>query len=250
MAETVGLGDYLDRKPAQLSGGQRQRVAMARAMIREPRVFLFDEPLSNLDAKLRVQMRIEIRRLHRRLATTSVFVTHDQIEAMTLADRLVVMNAGTIEQVGTPAEIYHHPATRFVGGFIGSPAMNFLSGTVTAPGLARLASGRLVAFDPAGAAALPGSRVELGIRPEDVIVVGAGAKDAARLPVEFQEELGAGRLVHGRFEDDDFIVHLPPGRSAAAGEELWFTIPPEAVHVFDAQSGRRCTVEAMRLAAD
>ena len=128
VAETLGLTEHLDRKPAALSGGQRQRVAMGRAMIREPKVFLFDEPLSNLDAKLRVQMRVEIRRLHRRLKATSVFVTHDQIEAMTLADRLVVMNQGRIEQVGAPADVYRRPSSRFVAGFIGSPPMNFLDG--------------------------------------------------------------------------------------------------------------------------
>ncbi|MFZ4533794.1 MAG: sn-glycerol-3-phosphate ABC transporter ATP-binding protein UgpC, partial [Alsobacter sp.] len=128
IAKTVGLEDFLERRPGELSGGQRQRVAMGRAMIREPQVFLFDEPLSNLDAKLRVQMRIEIRKLHNRLKTTSVFVTHDQVEAMTLADRLVVMNAGRIEQIGTPEEVYRAPATRFVAGFIGSPAMNLVEG--------------------------------------------------------------------------------------------------------------------------
>ena len=129
-ARIVGLEELLDRKPAQLSGGQRQRVAMGRAIIREPKVFLFDEPLSNLDAKLRVQMRVEIRRLHKRLSATSVFVTHDQVEAMTLADKLIVMNKGHVEQVGTPLEIYHRPRTRFVGTFIGSPAMNFFDSTI------------------------------------------------------------------------------------------------------------------------
>ncbi|MGL4404308.1 MAG: ABC transporter ATP-binding protein, partial [Notoacmeibacter sp.] len=129
-AKSVGLGEFLDRKPGQLSGGQRQRVAMARAIIREPKVFLFDEPLSNLDAKLRVQMRHEIRKIHNRIEATSVFVTHDQHEGMTLADRLVIMNKGTIEQVGTPEEIYEHPASLYVAGFVGSPAMNILPGTV------------------------------------------------------------------------------------------------------------------------
>src|SRR5204862_3167902 len=127
VANTLGLSDFLERRPADLCGGQRQRVAMGRAIIREPSVFLFDEPLSNLDAKLRVQMRVEIRRLHRRLKATSIFVTHDQVEAMTLADRLVVMNHGRIEQVGYPADVYRRPASRFVAGFIGSPPMNFLA---------------------------------------------------------------------------------------------------------------------------
>ena len=134
VAKIIGLEDFLDRKPGQLSGGQRQRVAMGRAIIREPEVFLFDEPLSNLDAKLRVQMRLEIRRLHQRLGATSVFVTHDQVEAMTLADRLVVMNSGNIDQVGTPSEVYDTPASTYVGGFIGSPPMNFLTGSVSNTG--------------------------------------------------------------------------------------------------------------------
>ena len=133
MAKTLGLDELLDRKPSALSGGQRQRVAMGRAMIREPSVFLFDEPLSNLDAKLRVQMRVEIRRLHQRLNATSIFVTHDQIEAMTLADRLVVMNEGRIEQVGAPAEVYRRPSSRYVAGFIGSPAMNFFEARRSRP---------------------------------------------------------------------------------------------------------------------
>jgi sn-glycerol 3-phosphate transport system ATP-binding protein len=248
VAETVGLGGFLDRKPGQLSGGQRQRVAMARAMIREPSVFLFDEPLSNLDAKLRVQMRIEIRRLHRRLATTSVFVTHDQIEAMTLADRLVVMNAGRIEQVGTPRAVYRQPATRFVAGFIGSPSMNVLAATVTGPGVATLASGRRVTFDPALGSAPVGTRIDLGIRPEDVAVVPAATAGSAPLAVEFEEELGAGRLVHGRFDEDDFIVQLPGGQSLPAG--LWHVaLPPAALHLFEAETGRRCMPEAVRQAA-
>ena len=141
-ARSVGLGDFLDRKPGQLSGGQRQRVAMARAIIRSPKVFLFDEPLSNLDAKLRVQMRHEIRRIHNQIKATSVFVTHDQHEGMTLADRLVVMNKGTIEQVGTPAEIYDRPASLYVAGFIGSPAMNFLPGQYSRRPPRRGAGGR------------------------------------------------------------------------------------------------------------
>ena len=239
VATTVGLEDFLDRKPGQLSGGQRQRVAMARAMIREPSVFLWDEPLSNLDAKLRVQMRIEIRRLHRRLATTSVFVTHDQIEAMTLADRLVVMNGGNIEQVGRPGDVYHRPATRFVAGFIGSSSMNVMSATIAGPGVARLDSGRIVTFDPMAANVAPGTRVDLGIRPEDVVMLPHGADHSAPLMVEFHEELGAGRLVHGRFENDDFIVQLPAGAPAPVGETMWIDLPPAALHLFDVETGRR-----------
>jgi sn-glycerol 3-phosphate transport system ATP-binding protein len=236
VAETVGLAGFLERKPGQLSGGQRQRVAMARAMIREPKVFLFDEPLSNLDARLRVQMRIEIRRLHRRLSTTSVFVTHDQVEAMTLADRMVVMNAGGIEQIGTPGEIYHRPATRFVAGFIGAPPMNLLRAEI-AGGQARLASGLAL---PLGGdwAGLAEGRVELGIRPEEVTIAPVG--DGVPFTVEFLEELGAGRLAHGMLEGADFIVALPPGVALEPGGRCGLVFPPSSLQLFDAQTGRRC----------
>src|SRR5471032_1325909 len=162
-ARILELGPLLKRKPRELSGGQRQRVAMGRAIVREPAVFLFDEPLSNLDAKLRVQMRLEIQKLHRNLGTTSVYVTHDQVEAMTLAERMIVMSAGRTEQIGAPAEIYQRPATQFVAGFIGSPAMNFLRGRAGADGLA-LAGG--VHLSVPVSAALSGRELVLGIRPE------------------------------------------------------------------------------------
>src|SRR5262249_50432745 len=168
VAKTLELDELLDRKPAALSGGQRQRVAMGRAMIREPSVFLFDEPLSNLDAKLRVQMRIEIKRLHQRLNATSIFVTHDQIEAMTLADRLVVMNAGRIEQVGAPAEVYRRPASRFVAGFIGSPPMNFVPARVVSPNLLALDSGHRLGLAGVVGSLPVGSPVVAGFRPEDL----------------------------------------------------------------------------------
>ena len=242
VAETVGLAGFLDRKPGQLSGGQRQRVAMARAMIREPKVFLFDEPLSNLDAKLRVQMRIEIRRLHRRLSTTSVFVTHDQIEAMTLADRMVVMNGGHIEQIGAPAEIYHRPATRFVAGFIGMPPMNLLPARILGQ-TARLASGLGVALG--GWDVADGSAVELGIRPEEVVV--ARGDDGVPFTVEFLEELGAGRLAHGMLEGQDFIVAVPPGVALAPGERCALRFPAEMLHLFDADTGRRCAQIRMKV---
>ena len=240
VAETVGLTGFLDRKPGQLSGGQRQRVAMARAMIRAPKVFLFDEPLSNLDAKLRVQMRIEIRRLHRRLSTTSVFVTHDQVEAMTLADRMVVMNAGNIEQIGTPTEIYHHPATRFVASFIGMPPMNLLEGRITAHGHVALAAGRPLAVGAAWAGVAPGTAVEIGIRPEDIEL----AEDGQGVPfvVEFLEELGAGRLAHGTLDGVEVIVSIAPTAAVAPGETLSLRLPEAALHLFDVTSGRRCTM--------
>ncbi len=238
VAKIVGLGDFLDRRPGQLSGGQRQRVAMARAMIKEPQVFLFDEPLSNLDAKLRVQMRLEIRRLHQRLGGTSVFVTHDQIEAMTLADRLVVMNAGRIEQVGAPREVYRRPATLFVAGFIGSPAMNVMTARIVGPGQAVLESGATVRFNP-GLAAVTGATVALGIRPEEVEALAEPTADSTTIPIEFIEELGAGHLAHGTFEGNDFVVALPASVEAPTDRCLTVRLPPAAVHLFDPASGRR-----------
>jgi sn-glycerol 3-phosphate transport system ATP-binding protein len=241
-AKSVGLTEFLDRKPGQLSGGQRQRVAMARAIIRSPKVFLFDEPLSNLDAKLRVQMRHEIRRIHNQIKATSVFVTHDQHEGMTLADRLVVMNKGTIEQVGSPAEIYDHPASVYVAGFIGSPAMNFLPGQIS---LARrgvvLESGRLVPL--ASQPNLPdGHLVHLGIRPEHATLVraGGGLIDAQ---VDMIEELGASRLCNLMFEDIPICVLTEERPELAAGETVGLDFPPERIHLFDAVTGRRIVNE-------
>ncbi|WP_368415535.1 ABC transporter ATP-binding protein [Falsiroseomonas sp.] len=237
VARIVGLEDFLDRRPAQLSGGQRQRVAMARAMIKEPQVFLFDEPLSNLDAKLRVQMRLEIRRLHRRLGGTSVFVTHDQVEAMTLADQLVVMNAGRIEQVGTPKDVYHRPASLFVAGFIGSPPMNILTAEQAGPGMVRLPSGLTLAVPGLGAERVGGLR--LGIRPEEVQLAPPGTPGAFEMTVEFVEELGAGHLVHGAFEGAEFVMALPGSVEVASEGRLSMRLPAEALHLFDAESGLR-----------
>ncbi|MGY2049438.1 ABC transporter ATP-binding protein [Methylobacterium sp. JK268] len=229
VAEALGLTEMLARRPGQLSGGQRQRVAMGRAMIREPKVFLYDEPLSNLDAKLRVQMRAEIRRLHRRLGTTTVFVTHDQAEAMTLADRIVVMQAGRVEQVGTPLEVYRRPASLFVAGFIGSPPMNLLAGQAVDARTVAVGERRIAV--PAHALAA-GEAVVLGIRPEEV------ARDGPEvMEVGFVEELGAHRCCHGAFAGQDFVVQRPPGETAPA--RLSFGIPPHAVHLFHAATGRR-----------
>ena len=236
IARSVGLGDYLERRPGQLSGGQRQRVAMARAMIREPKVFLFDEPLSNLDAQLRVQMRAEIRKLHRQLGTTSVFVTHDQAEAMTLADRLVVMRNGRVEQVGTPGEIYNAPATRFVAGFIGSPPMNLLDGVIDAEGgfqafgaTAQLALGRRD---------LAGRGVSFGVRPEALHVVprGTGSLDAT---LDFVEELGAGRVLHFDWQGTTLAVAQTTAVVGVAGDVLGLALPGGAVQLFAAESGER-----------
>jgi sn-glycerol 3-phosphate transport system ATP-binding protein len=239
VAKTLELDELLDRKPSALSGGQRQRVAMGRAMIREPSVFLFDEPLSNLDAKLRVQMRIEIRRLHQRLNATSVFVTHDQIEAMTLADRLVVMNEGRIEQVGAPADVYRRPSTHYVAGFIGSPAMNFFEARVVTAD--RVTFGRNAVLSLARNGNLPpaGDAVILGVRPEDIQISHAGGGDAFPFDVEMIEELGAGRLLYGRIAEIDCIVATPSAMTSSPGKPIFARILSESVHLFSAESGAR-----------
>jgi sn-glycerol 3-phosphate transport system ATP-binding protein len=238
-ARIVGLEDYLDRKPSQLSGGQRQRVAMGRAIIREPKVFLFDEPLSNLDAKLRVQMRVEIRRLHKRLSATSIFVTHDQVEAMTLADRLVVMNKGRVEQVGTPLEVYNAPRTRFVGSFIGSPAMNFLEGKVAADSGHLLFDGIPIAIDPAVAGSHAGHSVSLGIRPEHVAIVAHGTADGISATVDFVEELGASRVIHCDLNGSSFAVVTSDHGAVATGQPVGLRLPQEHIHLFAPDTGLR-----------
>jgi sn-glycerol 3-phosphate transport system ATP-binding protein len=243
-AASVGLGDFLDRRPGQLSGGQRQRVAMARAIIREPKVFLFDEPLSNLDAKLRVQMRHEIRRIHTRIKATSIFVTHDQHEGMTLADRLVVMNKGTIEQVGTPDEIYDRPASLYVAGFIGSPAMSFLPGRVDSGRQAlMLDSGAALPLPRTLAQAAAGRLVQAGLRPETLSLTapGLGQIDAR---VDFVEELGAERLYHLMVEDLPLAVLSSEKVRPAEGAPVGVSVPLGALHIFDADTGRRIEPQA------
>jgi sn-glycerol 3-phosphate transport system ATP-binding protein len=237
-ARILELGSLLQRRPRQLSGGQRQRVAMGRAIVREPAVFLFDEPLSNLDAKLRVQMRMEIKRLHQSLRTTSVYVTHDQVEAMTLGDRLIVMNAGRAEQIGSPLEVYERPATTFVGGFIGSPAMNMLPARLSADGSqVELDGARLSVNAPAGHA---GRDVMLGVRPEHVALA-PGQAEAVALAVDFVEALGADTLVHGRLgrSGPALTVRLPGSARVAAGDTLSLLVPPAHLHLFDGASGAR-----------
>lgn len=230
--------DMLARKPRQLSGGQRQRVAMGRAIVREPQAFLFDEPLSNLDAKLRVQMRIEIKQLHELLGVTTVYVTHDQVEAMTLAQKLVVMNAGQVEQIGTPREIYARPASRFVATFIGSPSMNLLTGNLDATGsYVQLEDGsRWPLATPLTAAA--GTQVTLGIRPEHLTTTDAA--DAACVKVELVEDLGADLVVHGRLAGQPFVTRFPGNQPISAGDPLK-VVPDslQALHLFDAASGKR-----------
>jgi sn-glycerol 3-phosphate transport system ATP-binding protein len=226
-ARILEIGAYLDRKPRALSGGQRQRVAMGRAIVREPAAFLFDEPLSNLDAKLRVSMRGEIRALQKRLGTTSVYVTHDQLEAMTLADRLVVLRDGEVEQIGAPLEVYRRPVSTFVAEFIGSPAMNMLDGEV-AGGTLRVGGASL----PVGVA--PG-KVKVGMRAEDMRLAGLG-ETAIPARLAYVEELGAQRLGHFEVEGQRLIAAFPAEQ--ALSDEMALTVDPSALHVFGAD-GRR-----------
>ncbi len=230
-ARMLEINQYLERKPKALSGGQRQRVAMGRAIVRKPAVFLFDEPLSNLDAKLRVSMRGEIKRLQRRLGTTSIYVTHDQLEAMTLADRLVVLNGGKIEQVGSPLDVYHRPASTFVASFIGSPAMNLLKGELHGD---KLALGPSL-IDLSGCAPTSGA-FTVGIRAEDLCLAGPD-QHAMPVSVEYVEELGAQRLVHGLLGDQPITAVLAPDIDIPA--ELRLTIAPEKLHFFAADTGKR-----------
>jgi sn-glycerol 3-phosphate transport system ATP-binding protein len=241
-AKTLELGALLERRPRQLSGGQRQRVAMGRAIVREPAVFLFDEPLSNLDAKLRVQMRLEIKRLQRELAVTSIYVTHDQIEAMTMADRLIVMNAGVADQIGTPMDVYDRPASVFVAGFIGSPSMNFLAAKVGQNGRSVDLAGTGtpgVSLPLARTTAAPaGTAVALGIRPEHLHPADDGP---LAFDVELAEPLGADTLLHGRFGEARELVTVRQGGHVLArpGEKRHFKAEPGHLHLFDSQTGRR-----------
>jgi sn-glycerol 3-phosphate transport system ATP-binding protein len=243
-AQMLQLQDLLERKPRQLSGGQRQRVAMGRAIVRNPAVFLFDEPLSNLDAKLRVEMRVEIKQLQRRLATTALYVTHDQVEAMTLADRLIVMNAGVAEQIGRPLEVYSQPASVFVAGFIGSPAMNFLEARVAPDGRSLELPGEL-SVEAEGLPLAPeaGREVILGLRPEDLELDGDPGRPSLPLRVELIEELGADSLLHGRLvaegEAPPIILRLPGGHGLREGDRLSVAPRLGALHLFDKESGRR-----------
>jgi sn-glycerol 3-phosphate transport system ATP-binding protein len=231
-AGILELGALLDRKPRQLSGGQRQRVAMGRAIVRQPQVFLFDEPLSNLDAKLRAQTRLEIQKLHAELGVTSLFVTHDQVEAMTLAQRMIVMNAGRIEQIGTPEEVYGRPQTTFVAGFIGSPPMNLLAGVAEG---ARFLVGELPLALPAPA---PRSGpLLLGLRPEHAQ---AAELEGWPFEVELIEMLGAERLVHGRLGGSGFTLRIDGTRvPPRPGQTLQLAAPATRLHWFDPVTGQR-----------
>jgi multiple sugar transport system ATP-binding protein len=241
-AEVLGITELLDRRPRQLSGGQRQRVALGRAIVRKPAVFLFDEPLSNLDAKLRVQMRAEISRLQKRLETTTVYVTHDQIEAMTMGHRIAVMYAGRLQQVGTPLEIYDRPANLFVASFIGTPPMSFVPATVVDGGAAVAASGfKLPLAERLRKAAAPraGKKVILGVRPEDVREAAAGPSAPISIEVEFIEPLGHEVIVHGRAGDDLLVAKVDPHRAPRVGDTLALSIGTDSIHLFDAETGER-----------
>lgn len=237
-ARMLALTELLERKPSQLSGGQRQRVAMGRAIVRNPAVFLFDEPLSNLDAKLRVQMRTEIKTLHQNVGTTSVYVTHDQIEAMTLADRIVVLNGGRIEQVGTPLELYRNPANLFVAGFIGSPAMNFLDATVEGvSGLptARLSDGTSIRLD-GSRKVQPGRKVWLGIRPEHILADLSGESQVQGQTLVV-EPTGAQTHVVFKLAGEPVTAVVDGGFPVRHGETFQGGVLAGQVHVFDSQTG-------------
>ncbi len=237
-ARILAIEALLDRRPRQLSGGQRQRVAMGRAIVRKPQVFLFDEPLSNLDAKLRVQMRVEIKKLQRALGVTAIYVTHDQVEAMTLSDKLVVMNGGQVEQIGLPSEVYKKPASKFVATFIGSPPMNILRGTIDGPGIVALGDALLEARDLRED--LPEQTpVEVGLRPEDVEIASEGQAGSLPFDVEFIEELGATQLFHGQLSGLPFVMQAATDVVAAVAGRIWITVDPDRVHVFDVATGAR-----------
>ncbi len=248
-SEVLELGPYMDRKPANLSGGQRQRVAMGRAIVREPKVFLFDEPLSNLDAKLRNQMRIEIKELHQRLQNTIVYVTHDQVEAMTMADVIVIMRDGRIEQVGAPLDVFSRPANKFVAGFIGAPQMNFFNATVVSDGLlidglkAPIAVSR-DKFDIPG----EGDRVTLGLRPEDIVPDGHGVVPsnyiAFEAPVHLTESLGNETILFSNIGREKFTSRMQQPRPVGIDEPVGFKADIEKVHIFN-----RETEASLRLTA-
>jgi lactose/L-arabinose transport system ATP-binding protein len=236
-ASILQLGPLLQRKPKQLSGGQRQRVAIGRAIVREPKVFLFDEPLSNLDAELRVQMRLEIAKLHQQLGATMIYVTHDQVEAMTLADKIVVLRAGHIEQVGSPLELYDNPDNLFVAGFIGSPKMNFLDAEADGAGV-RLPQFGNVKVPLALKSAIPtGGKLKLGIRPEHF---DAGGAVKLSIPIDVIEHLGGTSFAYGGNDSENpLTVEVKDGRSSSAGQALKTGFDPARAFLFDASSGAR-----------
>ncbi len=240
-ARTLGLEAHLGRRPRELSGGERQRVALGRALVRHPQVFLFDEPLSNLDAKLRVQMRAEIKRLHQRLATTMIYVTHDQVEAMTLGDRIAVLRGGVLQQVADPFTLYEHPANQFVAGFIGSPPINLFAARVDAAGAALEAGGRAVPLPAevaARVAARRGGPVTLGVRPEDLALEPAGPGVALAATVEVREPLGNEVLLHWRTPVGPLISRVAGGAAPGVGEAATLHFGWARLHLFDPETER------------
>jgi multiple sugar transport system ATP-binding protein len=239
-AAILGLDRFLDRKPKALSGGQRQRVALGRAIVREPSVFLMDEPLSNLDAKLRVQTRAEIARLHQRLGTTTVYVTHDQVEAMTMGDRIAVMKDGLLQQVGTPQELYDGPVNVFVAGFIGSPAMNFATVKATEGEDLMLGNAKLVLSGKAAAAVAarpPGADLLIGFRPEHLDVLD-GRGDVVKIParVDVVEYLCNEELIHAQAEGNEIVALIPSDRNVKTGQQIELSVPIDKLHVFDPET--------------
>jgi multiple sugar transport system ATP-binding protein len=237
-AQMLGITQLLERRPSQLSGGQRQRVAMGRAIVRRPQVFLFDEPLSNLDAKLRGQVRTEIKKLHQAIGTTIIYVTHDQVEAMTLADRIVILRGGDIEQVGTPDEVYNRPASVFVGGFVGAPAMNFARARISSGDIVFAHAAHLPLSAIAGdATALEGRDIIVGVRPEHFLPPGqSGPSLTGR--VQVVEPLGSDTLVHFTFGEATLTARLPPEIRPVPGQDLTLGVDPAKVHLFDAATER------------
>ncbi len=244
-AKLLDLEPYLARKPKALSGGQRQRVAMGRAIVRQPQVFLMDEPLSNLDAKLRVQTRTQIASLQRRLGVTTVYVTHDQTEALTMGDRIAVLKDGVLQQVGTPRDLYEKPNNVFVAGFIGSPAMNLFEADIIENGVKFGTATHKIARDEPGAAS--GKKVTIGVRPEDVKVATSG--DGLKVDVDVIEELGADGYLYGHTEIDgnrvDIIARVDGRNHPNAGDKVVITLQPNHVHVFDTESGERLSKAAI-----
>jgi multiple sugar transport system ATP-binding protein len=234
-AGMLGIEVLLERKPRQLSGGQRQRVAVGRAIVRHPQVFLFDEPLSNLDAKLRVQMRVELKRLHERLETTAIYVTHDQVEAMTLGDRVVVMKDGRVQQVGAPLELYGRPANKFVAGFIGSPAMNFVEVSISSDG--RWAEAEALRLQvPERVRAQGGRRLTLGVRPEALRLANGAGEHGFATKVDVMEPLGNEILLNFRAGGAPMVARVDPGALVKAHDTVHFAVDSERLHFFDAVS--------------
>jgi len=248
-AKMLGIEELLDRKPRQLSGGQRQRVALGRALVREPRIFLLDEPLSNLDAKLRVQMRAELKLLFDRLETTVVYVTHDQAEAMTMSDRVAIFDRGVLQQVGTPLELYNQPVNIFVAGFLGSPPMNFLDGQVsdTARGAALVGDGFSVPLTQPHAHLSRGQRVTIGIRPEDIEIVPGG--DGIQTTISLVEPMGSATILHAPVGGKLVAIETEKTTPLRTGDSVTLIFPADRIHVFDPATGVALRGDQQRAAA-